>query len=111
MALKIPMTFVQCLLSTIMATDFLFVSRIWKRQSLKKLRVGGREPIGLVVLGDPQVDGIGGAAETTPEGATFGPTGAGGTIVSVSAVSIGIVAPPVVAKIGAVAASASAVNC
>ena len=110
MALKIPMTFVQCLLSTIMETAFSFVSRIWKARCLKKHRVGRREPFSGVMVEDLRVDGTGGAAATMPGGVGCGLTGAGCTIVSVSVVNAGIVAGPVGTSGGAVAASATGVK-
>lgn len=109
MALKIPVTFAQCLLSTIMETAFSFVSRIWKPRCLKKHRVGRREPTGLVVRG-LRVDGIGGAAATMAGGAGCGLTGAGCTIASVSVVDAGIVAGPVEVSGGVVAATATGVK-
>ena len=109
MALRIPMTFAQCLLDTIMETAFLSASRIWKLQCLRKARIGRKEPIGLVV-GGLQPDGIGDVAATMVEDAGFGATCAGGTIASVSVAHAGIVAGPVGASGGAVLATASGVN-
>ena len=104
------MTFAQYLLSTIMETAFLFVSRIWKPRCLKKHRVGRREPTGLVMAEDPRVDVTGGAAATMPGGAGGGLTGAGYTIVSVSVVNAGTVAGDVVVSGGVVAATATDVE-
>ena len=92
-----------------METAFLFAPRIWKAQCPKKLRIGRREPIGLVV-GGLQLDGIGDAAATMAEDAGCGAACAGGTIASVSVALAGIVAGPVGASGGALPASASGVN-
>ena len=109
MALKIPMTFAQYLLSTIMETAFLFVSRIWKPRCLKKHRVGRREPTGLVIE-DPRVDVTGGAAATMPGIALGGLTGAGYMIASASVVNAGTVAGDVVVSGGVVAGTATDVE-
>lgn len=108
MALRIPRTFAQWLLSTIMETAFSFAPRIWKAQCLKKPQIARREPIGLVV-GGLQVDGIGDAAATITEDAGCGAACAGGTIASVSVAPAGFVAGPVGASGGALPASAAGV--
>ena len=110
MALKIPMTFAQCLLSTIMETAFSFVPRIWKPRCLKKHRVGRREPFSGVMVEDPRVDGTGAAVATMAGGAGCGLTGAGCTIAYVSVVDAGIVAGPVEVSGGVVAATATGVK-
>ena len=93
-----------------METAFLFVSRIWKPRCLKKLRVGRREPSGLVLAEDPRVDGTGGAAATITGVAGGGLTGAGYTIASVSVVNAGTVAGRVVVSGGVMAATATDVK-
>ena len=110
MALRIPMTFAQYLLSTIMGTAFLFACKIWKPPCLRKLQLGKRGTTGLAMVEGLQVDGIGDAAATMAEDAGCGADCAGGTIASVNVAPAGIVAGPVGASGGAAAATASGVN-